>query len=390
MKNVLVFSLVVFTLFTTFGFAGFYLNVGSVQIGSDNYLVYEFGPEFTIGPLTLGLTLTTYATDLTTGQFYFGAPSLEPSSNIVDGINIASLGLDFGTYWFRYGSMKPLTYGMGFTFNGYSNPQARVFDTGVRTGALQASVHLPYELVELTTFTYEQSDSLYTASTVLQLAGLDLSLFGGMETYEAPETVSSIPLQYAGGVSVTKSILGFSVGAELGAQMWKDGTLGYGAFAGIFGDFGIFQLVAGPYYTLDGFSAWLVDKNYHKVLTSPGFGPENYPSEIGYIARIGLTTSSYGKVVVSLKGNFEGDVLLAGEGQINIPAIGGTNGLVLYGYLYDSTPFENGQFLDSDSSVRITIAYPAFENFYVGIKYVWNGNDNEWLQTAFVGGSTNF
>ena len=388
MKRILVVTAFVLLLFATLSFSEFYLNVGSLQIGSNNYMVYEFGPEFTIGPLTLGLTLTTYATDLTTGQFYFGAPSLAPSQNIIDGINITSLGLDFGTFWFRYGNMKPLTYGMGFVFNGYSNYHARVVDAGVRMGSLQLSAHVPYQLTQLTTFTFEQSDSLYTVNAVMPVAGLDLSVFGGMDTYEVPETVASTPVQYVGGVSLTKNIFGFSIGAEVDGQMWKDGTLGYGAFAGAFGDFGAFTLVAGPYYATDGFSAWLVDKNYHNALTSPNFGPENYPSSMGYIARAGLTISPYGKVVASLKGDFEGNMLFTGEGQVTIPAVAGTNGLVIYGYLYDPTPFAAGQFIDTDSNVRLTIAYPAFQNFYAGIKYIWSGSD--WLQTAFVGGSANF
>jgi len=33
-------------LFATLSFSEFYLNVGSLQIGSNNYMVYEFGPEF--------------------------------------------------------------------------------------------------------------------------------------------------------------------------------------------------------------------------------------------------------------------------------------------------------------------------------------------------------
>lgn len=376
-------------LFATLSFAEFYLNVGTVQIGNENYMIYEFGPEFTVGPLTLGLTLTTYATDLTTGSFYFGYPgSSAPSTNILDGINITAFGLDLGNIWFRYGRMRPITYGMGFIFSGYSNPNARTLDAGIRMGMLSASAHVPYQLAQLSTFTFTQSDSVYTAVVSSKVSLFELSVYGGVDMDGLKEDAVATPLTYAAGVSLTTNVLGFSVGAEAGAQMWKDGTTGYGAFGGIFGDFGVLQFVAGPFYASDGFKPWLISRNYGFEKSQPDFGPDKYKSDLGYIANLALTFSPYGKVAVLLKGNFEGNMTLSGEGLINIPAIGGTNGLVLYGYLYDETPFENEQFFDDNTQARLTIAYPVFSGFYAGVKYIWE--DSQWKQTAFVGGTANF
>lgn len=364
-------------------FSQFYLNVGTVKVGDTNYMVYEFGPEFTIGPVLLGITLRTYSSDLSTGQFYFGAPGSEsPSTNIVDGINIISFGLDFGTFWFRYGAMKPLTYGMGFVFNGYFVPNIRVLDGGIRLGTLNASVHVPYQIQQLSNFTFEQSDSLYTANLSTKLAIFDLAVFGGMENNE------NVPVQYVAGASLTLPFLGFSLGAEADIQTWRDGTMGYGAFGGLFGDFGMLQIVAGPYYASDGFSPWLIGKSYPTVKSSSEFESGNYKQQLGYIAKAGLVLEPYGKALIGVKGDFEGKLLFSGEGLITIPAVAGTNGLVLYGYLYDNTPFEGGQILDANSDARVTIAYPIFNNFYAGVKYIWNGTD--WNQTAFVGGSANF
>lgn len=380
---------VLMILFAVVSFANFYLNVGTVQIGNDNYMVYEFGPEFSIGPVTLGFTLTTYATDLTTGNFYFGYPGLSaPSTNIIDGINITALGLDLGNVWFRYGRMKPITYGMGFIFSGYSNPSARTVDAGIRLGSLNASAHIPYQMAQLSTFTFTQSDPLYTAIVSSKISLFELSLFGGVDMDGLKEDAVATPLTYAAGVSMTTNVIGFVLGTEAGAQIWKDGTVGYGAFGGIFGDFGMLQFVAGPFYASDGFKPWLISRNYTFEKLQPDFGPEKYKSDVGYIANLALTFTPYGKVVILLKGNFEGNMTLSGEGLINIPAIGGTNGLVLYGYLYDDTPFKEGQILDSDTLARITIAYPVFGSFYAGVKYIWQ--DNEWKQTAFVGGTANF
>ena len=164
--------------------------------------------------------------------------------------------------------------------------------------------------------------------------------------------------------------------------------MGYVTFGGLFGDFGVIQIVAGPYYASDGFSPWLVGKSYPKARTLSDFKSQNYKEEMGCLAKAGFVLEPYGKILLGLKGDFEGNLIFHGEGAIKIPEVAGTNGLVLYGYLYDDTPFENGQILDTNSDARITIAYPVFDNFYAGVKYIWNGTD--WNQTAFVGGSTNF
>lgn len=382
MRKVIYFLVLV--LFSSLVFSEFYLNVSTVKIGQDNYMVYEFGPEFTVGPLTLGVTLTTYATDLTTGKFFFGAPGISSSTNIIDGLNITALGLDLGTFWFRYGNMKPITYGMGFVFSGYYLPSVRTLDAGIRIESLKLSAHIPYEIKQLTNFTFGQSDTLYTANASMKLALFDLSVFGGMETVESNAT----PVQYIAGGALTLPMLGFSVGVEADTQIWKDGTTSYGAFGGIFGDFGIFQLVAGPYYASNGFAPWLLGRRYPALRGSDSFGPENYQQQIGYIAKAGLILEQYGKVLVGLKGDFEGKMTFSGEGVVNIPPLGGTNGLVLYGYLYDDTPFENGNLFDSNTDAHLTLAYPVFSNLYAGIKYIWNGS--EFAQTAFVGGSGNF
>jgi hypothetical protein len=379
-KNLYITTLVFLLFVTTLTFSEFYLNVSTVNIGQENYMVYEFGPEFTVGPVTLGVSLTTYASDLTTGNFYFGTPGVSQSTNIVDGLNITALGLDLGTFWFRYGNMKQITYGMGFVFNGYYLPNTKVIDGGIRIGDLNASVHVPYELKQLSTFSFGPSDTLYAANISTKLLVFDLSAFGGMELSENSK------LQNIAGVSLTMPALGFSIGAEADVQMWRDSTLGYGGFAGIFGDFGMFQLVAGPYYSSNGFAAWLIGKNYAELRDS--IDPRNYSMQMGYIAKASLTFEPYGKIVLGLKGDFDGNFTLSGEGMVNIPAVAGTNGLVLYGYLFDDTPFSSGNILDNDTVARLTIAYPVFGNFYAGIKYIWNGT--EFAQTAFVGGNSNF
>ncbi|ODN30042.1 hypothetical protein A4H02_07640 [Fervidobacterium thailandense] len=378
MKLVTLATLVLLSL--TLVFASFYLDVSTVKVGETNYIVYEFGPEFNIGPVLIGLTLTTYTSDISTGTFYFGTPSTTPSTNIIDGLNITALGLDLGTVWFRYGQMQQLTYGMGLVMNGYYLPRTRTLDLGARLDNFKISAHVPYEIKQLTTLNIQPSDSVYSALILIPLLGLDLSVYGVMETDERAQ------LQHALGTALTKNILGFSVGVEAATQFWKSGQMSYGGFAGLFGDFGIFQLVAGPYYASDGFVVWLLNREYGNLRYT--YDPSNYSQRAGYIVRASLNVQSYGRLVVSLSGDFQSNPTLIGEGYLRIPQVGGTNGLILYAYMFDNTPFGNGQLLDENTSARITMAYPLLDNLFAGIKYTWNGS--EFQQTAFVGGMVNF
>lgn len=380
MKHVVLLFITTSLFLSTLVFSSFYLDVSTVKLGETNYVVYEFGPEFSLGPMLIGLTLTTYTSDLSVGTFYFGYPSDNPSENIIDGLNITALGLDLGTFWFRYGQMQPLTYGMGLIMNGYHIPKSRVLDFGVRMNDLKISVHVPHEIRQLTTFKIQRSDSVYSTLVVLPLLGLDFSVYGIAETEELAE------LQYALGVALTKNVFGFSVGVEAATQIWKDGQTSYGAFAGLFGDFGTFQLVAGPYYASDGFAVWLFDREYAKLRHT--YDPSAISRNVGYIVRTALNVQPYGKLVISLMGDFGEKLTLTGEGYLKIPELGGTNGLILYFYVFDNTPFENGQILDESTSARITIAYPLVNNLFAGIKYVWNGS--QFQQMPFVGGILNF
>jgi len=361
-------------------FSSFYLDVSTVKLGETNYIVYEFGPEFSLGPMLIGLTLTTYTSDLSAGKFYFGYPSDNPSEHIIDGLNIAALSLDLGTFWFRYGQMQPLTYGMGLIMNGYHIPKSRVLDFGVRMNDLRVFVHVPYEIRQLTTFKIQQSDSVYSTLVVLPLLGLDFSVYGIAETEELAE------LHYALGVALTKNVFGFSLGVEAATQIWKNNQTSYGAFAGLFGDFGNFQLVAGPYYASNGFAVRLFDSEYAKLKHT--YDPSAISKNVGYIVRGALNVQPYGKLVISLTGDFGEKLILTGEGYLRVPEVGGTNGLVLYLYVFDNTPFENGQIFDESTSARITIAYPLVDHLFAGIKYVWNGS--QFQQMAFVGGMLNF
>lgn len=73
MKHV-VFFITTSLFLSTLVFSSFYLDVSTVKFGDTNYIVYEFGPEYSLGQMLIGLTLTTYTSDFSAGTFYFGYP----------------------------------------------------------------------------------------------------------------------------------------------------------------------------------------------------------------------------------------------------------------------------------------------------------------------------
>ncbi len=368
---------------TTFS-SGFYIDVSQKNVGSNNFITYEFGPELELGPVELGITLTMYASDLTTGVFYFGQPSTTPSTNLIDGLNISSFGLRLSNLYFRYGRPAPKTFGLGFLFNNFRVENIKAFELAVNFGPT-VFVYLPFQIESLTQFSIKQSDTLFVGGSELNFGPIELGIYGGYETANLTEPGTQV--NYAVSTAVFTEFLGLRFGAEGTLQIGEDEqTYAYGGFAGLYGNFGILEIIAGPYYTSDKFVPRLYDKNYSSIGRTANMS--DYDSTLGYIAGGKAMLEPYGSARVFLYGKFDGSVpILEGEGLIKVPAAGGMNGLYIYGYLYDNTPFENG-FLDSNTSARLTIAYPVTTFLFAGVKYIWNGT--EFVNTAFIGGTGSF
>lgn len=385
---------IIFLIFAIFVFAELPLYVGTIERNGEKYFVYEISPEFTVGPLSLGIGFTTYATDVVYGTFYFGLPSDEPSTNIINGFIINSLGLDFETFSFRYGKTIPITYGLGFNVRKYLNPNTRAFDLSLKIKNLQTSVHVPYELQSFVPFSFVESDSVYMGEFVSRFKLFDLSV-SGLIDFDASNTYTldnGTPVKYGGSISLTLPISIIKIGIEGAVQ--ADETLseiGEGVFTGIYGKIGsLIDYTAGVYYAMNGYIPRLFDNMYTKLKLNSQLPYLDKSNEFGYIAGFDLALEPYGNGSFYLLGNFKGETpKLEGNLKLKVPTIGNFNGLVIYGSYFDSTPFVENKFLDSDTKALIGIAYPLVgEGFLAGIIYNWEGSD--WSKSIFVGSNIAF
>lgn len=385
---------IIFLIFAIFVFAELPLYVGTIERNGEKYFVYEISPEFTVGPLSLGIGFTTYATDVVYGTFYFGLPSDEPSTNIINGFIINSLGLDFETFSFRYGKTIPITYGLGFNVRKYLNPNTRAFDLSLKIKNLQTSVHVPYELQSFVPFSFVESDSVYMGEFVSRFKLFDLSV-SGLIDFDASNTYTldnGTPVKYGGSISLTLPISIIKIGIEGAVQ--ADETLseiGEGVFTGIYGKIGsLIDYTAGVYYAMNGYIPRLFDNMYTKLKLNSQLPYLDKSNEFGYIAGFDLALEPYGNGSFYLLGNFKGETpKLEGNLKLKVPTIGNFNGLVISGSYFDSTPFVENKFLDSDTKALIGIAYPLVgEGFLAGIIYNWEGSD--WSKSIFVGSNIAF
>lgn len=385
---------IIFLIFAIFVFAELPLYVGTIERNGEKYFVYEISPEFTVGPLSLGIGFTTYATDVVYGTFYFGLPSDEPSTNIINGFIINSLGLDFETFSFRYGKTIPITYGLGFNVRKYLNPNTRAFDLSLKIKNLQTSVHVPYELQSFVPFSFVESDSVYMGEFVSRFKLFDLSV-SGLIDFDASNTYTldnGTPVKYGGSISLTLPISIIKIGIEGAVQ--ADETLseiGEGVFTGIYGKIGsLIDYTAGVYYAMNGYIPRLFDNMYTKLKLNSQLPYLDKSNEFGYIAGFDLALEPYGNGSFYLLGNFKGEnPKLEGNLKLKVPTIGNFNGLVISGSYFDSTPFVENKFLDSDTKALIGIAYPLVgEGFLAGIIYNWEGSD--WSKSIFVGSNIAF
>ncbi|MDK2885866.1 MAG: hypothetical protein PWP54_424 [Thermosipho sp. (in: thermotogales)] len=391
MKRIVIFMFLLFVFLT---FAEIPLFVGTIDRNGEKYFVYEISPEFTIGPVTLGVGFTTYATDVVYGTFYFGLPSDEPSTNIINGFIINSLKFDFYNISFNYGKARPITYGLGFNVRKYLNPNTRSFDISLRLNNFTTSAHIPYELQSFIPFSFVESDSVYMGEFATRLKFIDLNVAGVID-FDASNTYTldnGTPVKYGGSVSLTLPISLIKIGIEGAVQ--ADSTfseVGEGLFAGIYGNFlGILDYTAGVYYTLNGFIPRLFDRRYTSLKSNNQLPYLDKSTSFGYIAGFDLDLQPYGRGSLYLLGDFnEGNTDLEGALELNVPSIGEFKGLIVTADYFDNTPFAEGKFLDSDSEAKFKVAYPLIgEGFLAGIIYNWNGL--EWEKGVFVGSYSAF
>ena len=365
------------------------LGVETALKDNQKYIVYSISPEFSIGPVTLGIGLTVYATEVG-GTLYYGIPSTNPSTNIINMITINHVALNLGNFYLRYGNMPTISLGMGFSARDYFKPYAKSIDTKLVFGNVGASIHLPYEVTKLWPLEFVQSDSVFAGEVELKsvFVGMDLGVATLYDTVVSTENTLSnatpINLSLSGYVRYPL-MNNFFIGAEIGSQWLSDmSKYGLGAFGGISGKLGIFDVIIGAYGTYNGFRPF----HFGRIYTTQKLKNE-LPTLSEDVMAFGFLagTSFYSDIATGrwyLYGNFDGDMDALGELRIVIPQIGALAGMFVYGYYFDQTPFSSGEIFDNDTVAFLRITYPIMEkNLVAGIVYSWSGTN--WIQSIYIG-----
>ncbi|QTA38190.1 FecR domain-containing protein [Thermosipho ferrireducens] len=365
------------------------MSIGPVNKDGQNYFVYSIAPEFNIGPVSLGIGFTAYATEVG-GELYFGQPSSTPSTNIINAFTLNSIGLNIGPMAFRYGNMAPMSLGMGFTMRDYYKPTARAFDLQLSLGEINFYVHVPYELTKIYPLEFVQSDSVYFGEVVLNFAlpligetELGLGVVYDMEASNVYTLNSATPVELAAILSLRKPVFGdFRLGVEVSVETGEELTT-FGGFAGLYGKLWVANVTAGVYYTMDGFVPYIFNRNYStNKLNNTLQGMDN-PGGAGYLVGFDFETSyAAGRFYLSGLLSSESSPTLEGEARAIVPQIGAFSGLFITAYYYDETPF--GEFLSPDTICTVKITYPLLgENLTGGIIFEWTGT--EWQKGVIIG-----
>ncbi|AFG34174.1 hypothetical protein Ferpe_0011 [Fervidobacterium pennivorans DSM 9078] len=367
------------------------LGVETAIKNNQKYIVYSISPEFTIGPITLGIGLTAYATEVG-GTLYYGIPSENPSTDIINMITINHVALNLGNFYLRYGNMPPISLGMGFSVRDYFKPYAKSFDIKIAFGSFALFLHIPYELTKLWMPEIVQSDSVFAGEMEVKSAvlGMDLGIAALYDTDVTNEntkpTVDDTPINLSLSAFLRYPLLNnFYFGLEFGSQWLADmSKFGIGAFGGLSGKIGIADIIVGGYGTWNGFRPFHFGRIY-TIQKSKNELPtlDNVQTSFGFLAGLNF----YHDIATGrfyIYGNFSGDMDALGEFRITIPQIGAVAGLFIYGYYFDQTPFSNGEFFDSDTISFLRITYPIMErNLVAGIVYNWDGT--KWVQSVYIG-----
>jgi hypothetical protein len=372
------------------------LGVETAIKDGEKYIIYTISPEFTIGPVTLGIGLTAYATEVG-GTLYYGLPTTTPSTNLINMITINYVAFNLGNVYLRYGNMPQTSLAMGFSVRDYYKPYSKSFDIKALVGPVGLTLHIPYELTKLWPTEFVQSDSVYTAEIELKsvVAGMDLGIAGLYDTNVTKDDVlgNATPINLSLSGYLRYPILsGFYLGVEVGSQFLSDySKYGIGIFGGLSGRISFFDVIAGGFGTYNGFRPFHFGRIYTtQKLKSQLSTLSDESTSFGFLVGFNFDTQ-YAMGRFYLLGDFSGDMDALGEVRITIPQVGAVAGLFIYGYYYDPTPFVEGHFTDSDTVSFLRITYPIMErNLVAGIVYTWDGITRQWIQSVYIGSETSW
>ncbi len=361
-------------------------NLNSMYIGTMNkegedYLVYSFGLNLDFGPVGFEVGITAYSTEIG-GNLYYGLPSSEPSTNLIDAITLNAFRLKLDGFSLRYGKGGSYTLGMGYTMRRYTIPYGNTLDVSYSTGKFWISAHFPYEIRKISDFDIEQSDPLYFGEIGVNIGGIDLSLAGVYDSSASTSSLASVePVRYAAILSAKRELFGdFALGAELSGLVGASGTIAWGGFAGLYGSIWILDVVAGPYANGAGFAPLIFTQGY----SSDRFGISvGKGLEMGYMAGMEFK-QTWGEGRIYLNGSFgSSEPTLDGYLRGILPRFATFPAVEVSGYIHDPTPLQG--VMDSDTSAWFSIATLVGGGYLkAGTRFIWDGS--EWKSEVFVTG----
>ena len=364
-----------------FGVGAKSMYLGTVSKNDTNYLVYSFGVNLNLGIVGFDLGITAYSTEVG-GTLYYGIPSTNPSTNLIDAITLNAFSLNIGGFGLRYGSGGSYTLGMGYTMRRYTIPYGKTLDLSYSLGSFWMRVHLPYELRKISSFDLGQSDSIYYGEIGVDFNGIKTSLDLIYDSYAATSEIPSIePVKYAGLLTLKKNLIGdFSMGAEMSGLYGVNGSVAWGGFAGLYGRLLILDFVAGPYVNGPGFTPLLFSMEYDSkksgINTAKGMST-------GYMAGMEFK-ESWGEGRLYLSGDFtSSEPILDGYLKGILPKFASFPSLEVAGYIHDPTPLQ-GVFDNNDTTAWLSISTVIGGGMKTGTKFVWDGT--EWKSEFFVTG----
>ena len=363
-----------------FGVGAKSMYLGTVSKDDTNYLVYSFGVNLNLGIVGFDLGITAYSTEVG-GTLYYGIPSTDPSTNLIDAITLNALRLNIGGFGLRYGSGGSYTLGMGYTMRRYTIPYGNTLDLSYSFGNFWMSVHLPYELRKISSFEFGQSDPVYYGEIGVNLRGIKTSLDIIYDSSAATSEIVSIePVKYAGVLSAKRNLIGsFSLGAEVSGLYGTDGDIAWGGFAGLYGRLLILDFVAGPYVNGPGFTPLLFSMGYDSKRCGID---ETRGMNMGYMAGVEFK-ESWGEGRIYLNGSFDSlEPILDGYLKGILPRFASFPSLEVSGYIHDPTPFQG--VLDTDTTAWLSVATVIGGGMKTGTRFIWDGK--EWKSEIFVTG----
>lgn len=361
--------------------------MGTSSKGGKNYLVYSISYAFNIGSLWMDLGLMAYNTELG-GELYYGIPSDNPSTNLLDIVSINGIGLTLDDSFIKYQYMPLYDLGMAFTMRGYTVPNAHALDLKLSREGFAIYAHIPYELTKLSSFSFSPSDSIWFGQLEFPVFGMEGFLAAIYDTKASTPAEDQLAVQTAGMVGVKKNIGFGNIGVEGSVEVAKDDAMAFGAFGGYFGRFGVFGFTAGVYGALNGFHPFLFGRNYYQSKLdeeAPGIYKDGR-HEFGYLIGAELSWDLI-KGRLHLYGSFGGSPVLSGDLRGVIPQLGvGFNGLYITGHLYDETPGDGVFNKGGDADVWLKLSYPILgENLTAGFLFKWTPETGEWNKYILIG-----